>query len=78
MENNDNNQFNESNKTNESNFKAVTNPNTYKTVYEVEKKPKEKSHFGKTILLPFFSGVIGASLVVGTCFGVPYIKNQLM
>lgn len=78
MENNDNNQFNESNKTNESNFKAVTNPNTYKTVYEVEKKPKEKSHFGKTILLPFFSGVIGASLVVGTCFGVPSIKNQLM
>lgn len=78
MENNDNNQFNESNKTNESNFKAVTNPNTYKTVYEVEKKPKEKSHFSKTILLPFFSGVIGASLVVGTCFGVPSIKNQLM
>jgi len=38
---------------------------------------KEKKGFGKTVFIPFVSGVIGASLVVGTCFGVPSIKNNL-
>ena len=46
------------------------------------KAPKEtkKSHkgFGKTIVFPFISGVVGASIVVGTCFGVPSIKNKLI
>ena len=27
---------------------------------------------------PFVSGVVGASLVVGICFGVPNIKNKLL
>ncbi len=30
------------------------------------------------IFIPFISGVLGASLVVGTCFGVPSIKNKLL
>lgn len=34
--------------------------------------------FGKSILLPFFSGIIGCSLVLGTCFGVPSIKENLI
>lgn len=34
--------------------------------------------FGKNILLPFFSGVVGCSLVIGTCFGVPSIKEKLI
>lgn len=34
--------------------------------------------FGKSIFVPFLSGVIGAGLVVGTCFGVPSIKNKLI
>ncbi len=40
-----------------------------------------KSHtnnFSKTIFLPFLSGVIGASLVVGVCFGVPKIKEKIL
>lgn len=36
------------------------------------------SGFGKTILLPFLSGVVGCSLVIGTCFGVPSIKEKLI
>ena len=34
--------------------------------------------FGKSVLLPFFSGIIGCSLVIGTCFGVPSIKEKLI
>lgn len=30
------------------------------------------------ILVPFVSGVVGATLVVGTCFGVPSIKNKIL
>ncbi len=35
---------------------------------------KHTNSFGKTILLPFFSGIVGCALVIGTCFGVPSIK----
>ena len=39
---------------------------------------KQSNGFGKTILLPFFSGVVGCALVIGTCFGVPSIKEKLI
>ena len=32
---------------------------------------KEKNSFLKTVIVPFFSGILGTSLVIGTCFGVP-------
>mgnify|MGYP004584926237 FL=1 len=38
---------------------------------------KHTNSFGKTILLPFFSGIVGCALVIGTCFGVPSIKQKL-
>ena len=34
--------------------------------------------FGKSVFVPFLSGIVGATLVVGTCFGVPSIKNKLI
>lgn len=40
-------------------------------------KEKKPSSFGHSIALPFLSGVIGAVLVVGTCFGIPQIKENL-
>ena len=39
---------------------------------------ENKFGFGKSVLLPFFSGVVGCSLVIGTCFGVPSIKQKLI
>ena len=39
---------------------------------------KNNNGFGKNILLPFFSGVVGCSLVLGTCFGIPSIKEKLI
>ena len=76
MENN--NQENHTNTVNDSKFKTVSNPGTYKAVYEIDDKPKKKSHFGRTIVLPFFSGVVGCAVVIGTCFGVPSIREQIM
>lgn len=62
---------------NKKNFKTVQNPNTYKEVYKTE-KTKTNSSFGKNFLLPFFSGVLGCSIVIGTCFGIPSIKEKLI
>lgn len=38
----------------------------------------EKSKTSSNIFMPFISGVLGASLVVGTCFGVPNVRNKLL
>ena len=38
----------------------------------------KSNSFGKSVLLPFFSGIVGCSLVIGTCFGVPSIKEKLV
>ena len=59
-------------------FKTVQNPNTYKTVYQTDKKEKSKVGFGKSVLLPFFSGVVGCAIVIGTCFGVPSIRSHIL
>ena len=34
--------------------------------------------FGKSVFIPFISGILGASLVMGVCFGVPTIKQNLL
>lgn len=39
---------------------------------------KNKGGFSRTVAVPFLSGIVGASLVVGTCFGVPSIKEKLV
>ena len=39
---------------------------------------KQSNGFGKSVLVPFFSGIVGCSLVIGTCFGVPSIKEKLI
>ena len=59
-------------------FKTVQNPITYKTAYEMNNHQKTKTSFGKGFFLPFVSGVLGCSLVLGVCFGVPTIKEKLL
>ena len=39
---------------------------------------KNKSGFGKTVVLPFISGVLGCAAVVGVCFGIPDVKYKLI
>ena len=64
-------------------FKEVkSNPNfvfSNKPIPTGEKKKKSSSSGnGSRILVPFFCGVLGSALVVGTCFGVPSIRNSLI
>jgi len=44
---------------------------------QIPKQPKQNS-FGKSFMVPFVSGILGASLMLGICFGVPNIKNKLI
>ena len=41
-------------------------------------KKKNNFNFGKNIFLPFVSGIVGCSVVIGTCFGIPSIKEKLI
>ena len=66
----------EKNEEKQSDFKAVKNPVNVKTVKS--KNEKKGSGFGRSFLLPFISGVLGCSVVIGTCFGIPSIKNSIL
>ena len=61
-----------------------TNSGNYNNYsFKAQKKPKDKKtksepSFAKTVLLPFASGIIGATLVVGLCFSIPGIKNEIL
>ena len=59
------NKENNQNKQNE--FKTVTF-NTDKSFKNVTKEKKNSTGFGKAVALPFLCGVLGAGVVVGTCF----------
>lgn len=74
MEENNNNDNNDMSKETKSNFTTVKGSSS-----SYGKKKKEKVHlgFGKSVFIPFISGIIGSTLVIGTCLGVPSIKNKL-
>ena len=57
----------------ESNFKTVVTNNPYNT-----KKASNKSGFGKSVLLPFCSGVVGCAIVIGACFGIPSVRSEIL
>lgn len=61
---------------NNHNFKTVNNTNNYDH-YEKSERKNTKIGFGKSVVLPFISGILGCSLVIGTCFGIPSIKSKL-
>ena len=53
----------------ESNFKNLID----------ETPEKDHSHgFKNRVVIPFISGVLGCSVVIGTCFGVPEIKSKIL
>ncbi len=66
---------------NNDSFKSATvNPVTSNS--SSKKKQQNKSDNGngfvKTVLLPFTCGILGAGIVVGTCFGIPSVRNNLI
>ena len=52
------------------------NETSYKKI--IMEPEKKSSGFGKSVLIPFTRGILGASLVVGTCFGVPTFREKLI
>ena len=76
MNNENNFDFSSENNTpnyNNSNSFNYSNSNNFKV-----KPQKTSPGFGKTVFIPFISGIVGATLVIGTCFGVPSIKSRLI
>lgn len=59
---------------NNNNFEVISS----KTSNANFKQNQRQNNFGKTVLIPFASGVVGCSLVLGTCFGIPSIKEKLI
>ena len=59
---------------NNAKFKAI--PVTGSASYEKSDRPK--SGFGKSVIIPFISGVVGCTVVIGTYFGVPSIRTKLI
>lgn len=51
-----------------------TSSNEFKQV----EKSKKSGGFGSSFLIPFVSGMLGASLIFGIAIGVPEIKNKLL
>lgn len=60
---------------------VTTTYSSFESTKQNSKKSKNKNYsgsgFGKTVLLPFACGILGAGVVIGTCFGVPNIRNDL-
>jgi len=56
----------------------VEDKTTYETIGTVSSKSKKSNfNFGKQVIVPFVSGIVGASVVIGTCIGIPSIKETL-
>ena len=60
------------------NFRAVQNPNSYKSSYQSDNTKKHSIGFGRGVFVPFISGILGCLVVIGTCFGVPSIRSKLI
>lgn len=74
MENNDENIIEkESESLSENDFQS--NPEV--KIYSSPKK-KYNFSFSRNILVPFLSGVIGASMVLGICFSIPSVKDTFL
>ena len=52
--------------------------NSFKNVFDESYERKNSFGFKNRVLIPFVSGVLGCSVVIGTCFGVPQIKSKIL
>jgi serine protease Do len=65
---------------NQSKFRVVSDSYSKNNFNRYPNNSHKKSNNGffKSVFVPFVSGIVGCSLVLGTCFGVPQIKEKLM
>lgn len=58
---------------------AAMNSNASSNNQKKKKQSKDEGPgFVRTVLLPFTCGIVGAGIVVGTCFGIPSVRNNLL
>ncbi len=64
----------------QSRFQVVSDSHTKNNFnnYSSNAPKKSSGGFFKSVFVPFVSGIVGCSLVIGTCFGVPEIKEKLI
>lgn len=76
--NNTNSNFNPNNNSKNNGFNNnFNNASTYQSVKQPKVNNKNSSNFGKTVLIPFVSGILGTVLVIGACIGIPGIRNGI-
>lgn len=74
MEENNNN-----NKTNEFKSATTTDGSTYKAFNMSKNNNNSNStNFGRTVILPFVCGILGAGVVLGSCIGIPSIRTKVL
>ncbi len=57
--------------------KVENSSRNFKTVSEVSYGKKSNFSFGKHVFVPFVSGIVGASVVLGTCIAIPNVRTSL-
>lgn len=69
---------NQEKKDNEFRSVVTSDTNTYNAFNTSKKEKSSGAGFGKTVVLPFLCGILGAGIVVGSCVGIPSIRNELL
>ena len=54
------------------------NKNNFRNVIDISEKKEKKHTIKNNVVVPFISGVLGCGIVIGTCFGVPSIKQSIL
>ena len=57
-------------------LKMEENKNKFRNVIDISEKKEKKHTIKNNVVIPFISGVLGCGIVIGTCFGVPSIKQS--
>ena len=55
-----------------------SNENNFRNIIDTSYNEKKPGKFKSNVVIPFISGVLGCSVVIGTCFGVPSIKQKII
>lgn len=64
---------------NENNSSEFNSENTSDVkIYASTSTRTSSFSFSRSILVPFLSGVVGASIILGTCFGIPSIRDNIL
>ncbi len=55
-----------------------SNENNFRNVIDISPKKEKKHNVKNTVVIPFISGILGCAVAIGTCFGIPSIRNNIL